>query len=253
MRLTNILFGKKVGEFSKKYANLPDRYVERKMRQIYWSTPRGKPQYQPRTMERERFWFGLQRPWTNAFQMENMPKKKINYVHVEPIKNWSFFRGDRVELLCGPDKGRQGIVKQIIQERNWVIVEGLNVKLKRVAKSRNFPGTFIQEEQPLLVTTQIRLVDPHDLKPTTIEWRYTEDGSHVRVSTRTGRIIPVPVTNEETYDYRLPALYHEQAKDTAKDDVEEVTFEPKLKTFEMDIMDSMGIKDDRVPKKYYWY
>lgn len=29
--------------------------------------------------------------------------------------------------------------------------------------------------------------------------------------------------------------------------------QPKLKTFEMDIMDEMDIKEDRVPKKHYWY
>lgn len=30
-------------------------------------------------------------------------------------------------------------------------------------------------------------------KPTNIEWRYTEEGERVRVSLRTGRIIPKPV------------------------------------------------------------
>ncbi len=30
-------------------------------------------------------------------------------------------------------------------------------------------------------------------KPTDIEWRYTEEGEQVRVSVRTGRIIPKPV------------------------------------------------------------
>lgn len=29
--------------------------------------------------------------------------------------------------------------------------------------------------------------------------------------------------------------------------------QPALKTFEMDIMDEMGIEENRVPKKFYWY
>lgn len=41
-------------------------------------------------------------------------------------------RGDRVEILVGRDKGKQGIVSQIYQERNWVIVEGLNTHLRCV-------------------------------------------------------------------------------------------------------------------------
>lgn len=30
-------------------------------------------------------------------------------------------------------------------------------------------------------------------KPTEVEWKYTEEGEKVRVSVRTGRIIPKPV------------------------------------------------------------
>ena len=32
-----------------------------------------------------------------------------------------------------------------------------------------------------------------------------------------------------------------------------ITFEPSLKTFEMDIAEKMGIKEDRAPKRTFWY
>jgi len=35
--------------------------------------------------------------------------------------------------------------------------------------------------------------------------------------------------------------------------VGEITFQPKLSTFEMDIMEEMGIKEERTPAKSYWY
>lgn len=82
----------------------------------------------------------------------------------------------------------------------------------------------------------------------------------------------------ETIDYKSRNLYHEQSKDTTRIDALDVTFEvrkshdrtmqkmqthkvlpcpfcfqPVLKTFEMDIMDEMGITEDRIPKKFYWY
>lgn len=252
MRLTKSLFSK-IPEWSKKYSNLPDSYIERSMRQVYWRTPRGKPQYLPRTHERKRFWFSIHRPWTNEFKTENKPYSPTPYIYVEPIKDWSFFRGDRVEILVGRDKGKQGIVKDIIQERNWIIVEGLNAKLECVGKTKTSPGVHMLIEQPLLVTTDVALVDPGDLNWTPIEWRYTEQGERVRVSLRTGRIIPIPVSSQETIDYKSPNLYKEQAKDTVNKDLEKVTFKPALKTFEMDIMDSMGITEDRIPKKVYWY
>jgi hypothetical protein len=31
-----------------------------------------------------------------------------------------WFRGDIVEILTGDDKGKQGYIIQVIQERNWV-------------------------------------------------------------------------------------------------------------------------------------
>lgn len=252
MKLTVTLLAR-IGEWSKKYANLPDRYINRVAEQVYWRTPRGRPQYLPRTMERKYLYFSVHRPWTMEYQSANKPRENLSFIHVEPIKKWSFFRGDRVEILTGRDKGKQGIVYDIIQERNWVIVQGLNTKLECVGKTKNFPGTYMRVEQPLLVTTQVQLVDPSDLQPTAIEWRYTEEGEHVRVSCRTGRTIPIPTSSMETKDYKSPDIYIEQSKDTPESDVKEVTFEAKLKTFEMDIMDKMGIKEDRVPKKYYWY
>lgn len=164
-----------------------------------------------------------------------------------------FFRGDRVEILVGKDKGKQGIVSQVIQERNWVIVEGLNCHFRRVGAERDFPGILIQSESPLLVTNQVKLVDPHDLLAAEVEWRFTEEGEKVRVSTRTGRLIPIPKANQETKDFKTESMYIAKEKDTEGNLVAEVTFKPQLQTFEMDIMKSMGIEEDGVPKKTYWY
>lgn len=66
-------------------------------------------------------------------------------------------------MLVGKDKGKQGIVKDIIQERNWIIVQGLNTKFTIHGKTKDFPGICMLVEQPLLVTTQVLLVDPYDL------------------------------------------------------------------------------------------
>lgn len=153
----------------------------------------------------------------------------------------------------GRDKGKQGFISQVIQERNWVFVEGLNCHHRVLGKRKGYPGVIVRSEAPLLVTTDVALVDPADLAKTTFEWRYSEDGARQRVSMRTGRIIPIPSTNDETYDYKSAAVYVERPKDTVADAVKNVTFDPKLMTFEMEIMEEMGIKEDRIPKRTYWY
>lgn len=68
-------------------------------------------------------------------------------------EEWSYFKGDRVEVLVGRDKGKQGIVKQVIQERNWVIVEGLNCHFRRAGQDKDYPGVLLKSEAPLLVFT----------------------------------------------------------------------------------------------------
>ncbi|CAH2229009.1 probable 39S ribosomal protein L24, mitochondrial [Pararge aegeria] len=253
MRIYNFLC-KKVGELTVKYSNLPESYIKRSYEQVYWRNPKGYPQYPAAQIARKKFRFTTNRPWTMQFARQNERTTYRKKVFLEPIGDWMFFKGDRVEILVGKDKGKQGIVSQVIQERNWVFVEGLNTHLRIVGKDKQFPGITIQSEAPLLVTTGVKLVDPETLKATEVEWRYTEEGEKVRVSVSSSRIIPVPKAAQETVDYKSRELYVEnEEKDTTAAVANKITYDPKLCTFEMDIMESMGIKEDRVPAKSYWY
>uniref|UniRef100_A0A0K8UYZ3 Large ribosomal subunit protein uL24m n=1 Tax=Bactrocera latifrons TaxID=174628 RepID=A0A0K8UYZ3_BACLA len=220
---------------------------------VYWKTPSGLPNYTKCTVERKRFRYTTNRPWTGQFRQQNMPGTIRKKVFLNPVDEWGFFRGDRVEVLVGKDKGKQGIVTQVISERNWVMVEGLNWHYRTVGAEEGFPGILIKSESPLDVTKDVRLVDPSDLQGTEFEWRFTEEGEKVRVSARTGRLIPIPETNNQTHDYKTPGAYIEREKDTTAAVVSEITFQPKLSTFEMDIMEEMGIEEERTPKKTYWY
>ncbi|MCL4129459.1 UNVERIFIED_CONTAM: hypothetical protein GTU68_042870 [Idotea baltica] len=253
MRLTRVLSCvKQVAESTKKASNLPESYIKRAMEQVEWKTPKGI-QYRKTEIKRKRFLFTMNRPWSREFFEDNLPGSTSPIVYLEPIIDWPFFKGDRVEILDGDDKGKQGHINYMVEERNWVVVEGLNCKYKNVGEEKDFPGQLVKEEKPLLVHQEVMLVDPSDNKPTKVEWRYTEAGERVRVSLRTGRIIPIPKMAEETVDYKTKGTYMEQEKDTKEDEVTKITFEPSLKTFAMDIMDKMNIKENRVPHKTYWY
>lgn len=67
-------------------------------------------------------------PWTTMNQNKNDPvrRDKKKPVRVPPIFDWTFFRGDKVQIMSGPDAGKQGIVNGIVKQRNWVFVYGLN-------------------------------------------------------------------------------------------------------------------------------
>jgi len=193
------------------------------------------------------------RPWTQAFKQDNLPNERPKRLYVEPIKDWAIFKGDRVEILVGKDKGKHGLVNSIIKERNWAYVEGLNCEFKTREQGPNMPPMCLKNELPLLITTQIKLVDPSDNQPTEVSWRFTEKGERVRVSTRTGRIVPLPSGAKELEDHVNPVSYIESDKDTKEEELLAVTFKPKICSFEEEIMKEMNIVDDRKPAKTYWY
>jgi len=55
------------------------------------------------------------------------------------------------------------------------------------------------------------------------------------------------------YLYSCISSGAESEKDTKEEELKEVTFKPKLCTFEQDIMNVMGIKETRKRAKTYWY
>lgn len=198
-------------------------------------------------------YYDAARPWETDFRKINQEGVKTRTIFVEPIKEWSYFRGDRVEVLKGPEKGKQGVINYIVKERNWVFVQGLNLRREYANRDGVNLGNVLCKEEPFLINIEVKLVDPSDYLPTDFEWRFDDEGNRVRVSTRTERIIPIPEQAYETVDYVEKTAYREQAKDTPAKLVSKVTFVPSAKTFEMDICDQMGIKDDRVPYPMYWY
>lgn len=241
MRLTNIIC-----------SNYFKRYIERELHK-----GKSRQQWHPLTgwkeIKRREFDYNEHRPWTDEFKMNNPLGKKPKKAYVQPLKQWNIFKGDRVEILVGHDKGRQGIVNSIIKERNWVFVEGLNNKFTSQSTGADMLPICRREEQPLLVTSQVILVDPSDNRGTEVEWRFTEEGEPVRVSTRTGRLVPLPEGYTETEDLVIPAHYSEGPKDTKDKELTATSYNPRLSTFAEDIMEEMGITEDRKPKKTYWY
>ena len=59
--------------------------------------------------------------------MKKLPKTKIN-LHIK-LK-------DKVKIISGQNKGKVGIVKNVIRETSQIIIEGINIKTKHLKRSR---------------------------------------------------------------------------------------------------------------------
>jgi large subunit ribosomal protein L24 len=98
-------------------------------------------------------------------------------------------KGDRVVVLSGKDKGREGVVARALPDRQKVIVEGVNIARKhQKPRSAEQPGGIIDKSMPIHVSN-VALVSPGDGKPTRVGYRL-DDGRKVRVCRRTGAEIP---------------------------------------------------------------
>jgi large subunit ribosomal protein L24 len=98
-------------------------------------------------------------------------------------------KGDSVQVIAGKDSGKRGTVVRVLPERGRVVVEKVNM-IKRHTKPRPaprnstnqqvIPGGVIEKEAPLNLSN-VQLVCPACGKPTRIGYRFTDDGTKVRV------------------------------------------------------------------------
>lgn len=94
-------------------------------------------------------------------------------------------KGDRVVVLAGKDKGKEGTVTRAIPKADKVVVEGVNVAQRHRKPTKAMEqGGIIQIEMPIHVSN-VALIDP-DGKPTRVGYRVESDGTKTRVSRRTG-------------------------------------------------------------------
>lgn len=94
-------------------------------------------------------------------------------------------KGDRVRVLQGKDRGKEGEVTRVLPREGKVIVDGLNVVKKHQRATRTtMQGGIIDKEMPIPVSN-VALVLP-DGRTTRVGYRVDDQGRKVRVARRTG-------------------------------------------------------------------
>jgi large subunit ribosomal protein L24 len=97
-------------------------------------------------------------------------------------------KGDRVRILQGKDRGKEGEVARVLPDEGKVIVDGLNVVKKHQRATRaTMQGGIIDKEMPIPISNVTVLAS--DGKPTKVGYRFDDKGNKVRVARRTGEDI----------------------------------------------------------------
>ena len=104
-----------------------------------------------------------------------------------PVK-FKIKKGDKVIVIAGKDKGKQGDVMQIITDENRAVVSGVNIAKRHTKAQGANEGGIIDKLMPIHISN-LALIDPKDGKATRVGYKTLDGGKKVRVAKRTGATI----------------------------------------------------------------
>jgi len=97
-------------------------------------------------------------------------------------------KGDKVVVITGRDKGKQGEVLRVLRAENRVVVQGVQIIKRHTRQTPGNPGGIVEREAAIHISN-VAHVDPKSGKPTRVGFKTLEDGRKVRVSRRSGETI----------------------------------------------------------------
>jgi large subunit ribosomal protein L24 len=98
-------------------------------------------------------------------------------------------KGDKVRVIRGDSKGKEGAVLKVLPRKNRVVVDGVNIIKKHKRATPQAEGGIIEYPAPIHLSN-VMLLDPKSGEPTRIRRRVNKDGSVERLAVKSGQPIP---------------------------------------------------------------
>jgi large subunit ribosomal protein L24 len=96
---------------------------------------------------------------------------------------------DKVRVIAGNEKGKQGRVLFVDREKNRLTIEGINIRKKNMKPNRQFQkGGIIDKAMPVH-RSNVMLVCPKCSKTTKISVKFLQDNRKVRVCNKCAEVI----------------------------------------------------------------
>ena len=90
--------------------------------------------------------------------------------------------GDKVIVIAGSNKGKEGTIKKVLRSENKVIVEGVNIVKKHQKGNGQEAGGIVEFEAPIHASN-VMIIDPKTKKPTRIGHTMIKD-KKVRIAVK---------------------------------------------------------------------
>jgi len=95
-------------------------------------------------------------------------------------------KGDKVVVLAGKDKGKQGEIAAVFPKENKAVVDGVNIAIRHQRQTQTSQGGRVAKAMPIDLSN-LALMDKNG-KATRVGFRI-EDGKKVRYAKTTGDVI----------------------------------------------------------------
>ena len=98
--------------------------------------------------------------------------------------------GDKVIVITGSNKGKEGTIKKVLRRENKVIVEGVNIVHKH-KKANNRETGGILDIEATIHASNVMLLDPKTKKPTRVG---------ITISEKTNKKVRISKKSNEKFD-----------------------------------------------------
>lgn len=102
---------------------------------------------------------------------------------------------DKVKVLSGKDKGRDGEVILTSPKSRSVVVKGINIFKKHLKATKDRPGSILEKERAIAVA-KVALICPHCQKVTRVGYQLEKTGEKNRLCKKCHAVITTPVVKK---------------------------------------------------------
>ena len=96
-------------------------------------------------------------------------------------------KGDKVIVIAGKDKGKEGVITQVMPKDGRAVVEGVNTVLRHTKQSQESQGGRIAKSAPIQLSN-LAIVDPKNGGATRVGFKMEGD-KKVRFAKKSGAVI----------------------------------------------------------------
>lgn len=80
-------------------------------------------------------------------------------------------KGDKVKVITGKDKGKEGVILAAYPKQDRVLVEGVNIVKKHVKPNQLNPQGGIVSQEAAIHVSNVMLIDPKSGEPTRVGYK----------------------------------------------------------------------------------